>query len=397
MMFDFTELPFFDNHTHIINVNDCEINMKEYMGPLNHGYVDQIEKYVYFSPDNFAGDNTPQYLSDEMLRTVTCNAMVAKTWVHTLADFFDCEESAEAVLAERNKCALRDMKAYSRRLYEDQNIIAVVVDAPHPMGDPIMECFPTDVYRLYQTDWRVFRLIDQCESYQDLLCKFDTDLRRAILEERYIGVKCHVLEVISKTPHYVSAEDAERFFRKAKFGDIEAREEVYMAIFCHMLLLSQEIDFPVHIHTGLTGKVPYKNIQLCDPLCLTELLNDTRFVGSHLVFLHVANPFVRSASVMAQTYPNIWIDFAQVLPWHSVNFPNVLEEAIAFASPAKITCGSGAHTHPELNWLAAKVAKMSMAIVMERAVNNGFISKKQAEETAELMLYKNLQRLYKLN
>ena len=140
----------------------------------------------------------------------------------------------------------------------------------------------------------------------------------------------------------------------------------------------------------------YKDTRNCDPLCFIPLLNDVRFVNSHLVFLHVGMPFVRSASVMAQTYPNVWIDFAQVLPWEVINFPNIMEEAMSFASHGKITFGTGAHGHPELNWMSAKIAKKSLEVVLERAVTRDFMSKSQAEKTAEMMLYGNLKRLYKL-
>jgi predicted TIM-barrel fold metal-dependent hydrolase len=53
-------------------------------------------------------------------------------------------------------------------------------------------------------------------------------------------------------------------------------------------------------------------------LLLSISLSDTRFINSHLMFLHVGYPFVRSASVMAQSFPNVWIDFAQVIPWEVV-------------------------------------------------------------------------------
>ncbi|MCC8060426.1 MAG: amidohydrolase family protein [Clostridiales bacterium] len=397
MMFDFSEIPFFDNHSHLLNTSNRSIDLKEFLGPLNHGYVDRISQFSHFRPNDNAGDNKPQWLSDDMLQNITCNTGIAKTFVHYLAQYLGCEETPEAVLAERNKRSVEDMKAYTRSLYEDQHIIAEVVDEPLPMGDPAMECFPCNVYRLYQTDSLVFRLISECESYDELLDNFDTALRHAILVERFVGVKCHILEVNHSVPHYVSKSEAETVFRRAKKGENDAKESIYMAVFCHMLLMTQELDFPVHLHTGLTGKVPYKDVRNCDPLCFVELLGDTRFVNSHLVFLHVAYPFVRSASVMAATYPNVWIDFAQVLPWEVINFPNILEEAMGFASLAKITFGSGAHTHPELNWMAAKVAKKSLAIVLEKAVNNDFMSKTQAEKIAEMMLYKNLQRLYKLD
>ena len=130
MMFDFSQMPFFDNHTHLLNVTNREINLKEYMSPLNHGYVDTIAEHSFFAPGANAGNNTPQWISDDMFRNVTCNMAIAKTWVHYLSQYFGCEETPEAVLAERNRRSMQDMKAYTRGLYEDQHIIAEVVDDP---------------------------------------------------------------------------------------------------------------------------------------------------------------------------------------------------------------------------------------------------------------------------
>ena len=124
MMFDFSQMPFFDNHTHLLNVTNREINLKEYMSPLNHGYVDTIAEHSFFAPGANAGNNTPQWISDDMFRNVTCNMAIAKTWVHYLSQYFGCEETPEAVLAERNRRSMQDMKAYTRGLYEDQHIIA---------------------------------------------------------------------------------------------------------------------------------------------------------------------------------------------------------------------------------------------------------------------------------
>jgi len=76
---------------------------------------------------------------------------------------------------------------------------------------------------------------------------------------------------------------------------------------------------------------------------------------------------------------------------------SVVEDIIGIAPHSKVTFGGGAHEHPELNWLCAKVAKLTMEELMEKAVGRTYMTAKQAEETAAQLLYKNAQRLYKLN
>jgi hypothetical protein len=60
------------------------------------------------------------------------------------------------------------------------------------MGDPAMECFPCNVYRLFQTDPLLYKLIADCESYSEVLDKFDSAVRNAIVNEKFVGVKCHI-------------------------------------------------------------------------------------------------------------------------------------------------------------------------------------------------------------
>jgi len=393
MMFDFSALPFFDDHTHLLDVSNREITLKEYVGPFNHGYVDSLGE-TPFNPNGCSGNNVPLLLSDNMFEHVVKNLGVSKCFLNYMSQYFNCACDYDVVLAERNRRSMQDMKAYTKALYEDQNIIGEVVDSPLPMGDPAMECFPTKVYRLFQTDPVFYSLVKTCESYEELEAKFDATLRGA-LKQGFVGVKCHVLEVNRSHPHYVSAAAAESVFRAAKAGDVLSTEEVYYACFSHMMLMTQELDFPVHLHTGLTGKTNGLATNN-NPLHFTTFLNDSRFLNSHLVFLHVGYPDVRAASVMAQTYPNVWIDLAQVLPWEVVNISNILEDCMGFASHGKIMLGTGAHGHPEINWISAKIAKTALAVVLEQAVDRNYMNKKQAEQTAELILYKNAQRLYKL-
>jgi hypothetical protein len=91
MMFDFSDLPFFDDHTHLLNVSNREITLKDYIGPFNHGYVDALPSSVPFNQDNCAGNNKPRDISDSMLEYVVKNLGVAKCFVNYLSQYFGCE------------------------------------------------------------------------------------------------------------------------------------------------------------------------------------------------------------------------------------------------------------------------------------------------------------------
>ncbi len=390
-MFNFKDIPFFDNHTHLIDTSNREISLREFITPFAHGYGDILAPGKHFgTPVN----SDPASCTDDYLRTVAANLGVTKTLVAYLSELYRCEPNLDVVLAERNKRSLQDMKGYTEMLYRDQNIIAEMVDSPLPMGASELDVFPSKIYRLWQIDPRIVDYFKEAASYDELLDRLDAEVRHAILTEHFHGVKYHVLEKMTRKPHIVIADEARAQFAAAKAGDKLAYEEVYYGIFCHMLLLTQEIDFPIHIHTGITGKTYHGIMEQLDPFCFCEMLNNDEFYRSHIVLLHCSYPHTRNVAVMANTYPNIWADMAQVLPWASFNFAQIVEEIIAMAPNSKITFGTGSHNHPELNWMSAKIAKSALEFTLENCVKRGVLTIPQAVETAEQLLYKNALRLY---
>ena len=60
----------------------------------------------------------------------------------------------------------------------------------------------------------------------------------------------------------------------------------------------------------------------------------------------------------------------------------------------KILLGTGQHEIPEMVWCAAKIAKSALAFIMDKSVYMNFISYPQAQEAAEMILYKNALNLY---
>lgn len=390
-MFNFKDIPFFDNHTHLIDTSNREITLRQLITPFAHGYGDILEEGSHFGDPVNAKPNS---CTEDYLNNIVSNLGVTKTLVSYLSQLYCCEPKLETVLAERNKRTLADMKSYTEMLYKDQNIIAEMVDSPLPMGAPELECFPAKIYRLWQIDPRYSDYIKEATSYDELLARLDADVRYAIEVEHYDGVKYHVLEKMTQTPHIVDAEAARKDFDAAKAGDKMANETVYYAIFCHMLLLTQEINFPIHIHTGITGKTGHGLVQNLDPFVFCRMLNNDEYFRSHIVFLHCSYPNTRNVAVMTNTYPNIWLDMAQVLPWASLNFSQIIEEIIAMAPNTKIMFGTGAHNHPELIWMSSKIAKSALEFTMENCVKRGVLTIPQAIETAEQLLYKNAQRLY---
>lgn len=387
-MFDFTSIPFFDNHTHRINVENREIKPIQLGMAFVHGWRPKNPGDRALMSAEGIGNYPTEYEYHVM------NMGVVKVLINALAQRYGCEATAEAVVKERNKLTLQDGYGYAKTLFEEMNIIGEVVDDGAPFGSPELNCFPTKIYRLFQMDPFFRALLKNCESYEELKAAFDKGVKERIAEG-FIGVKSHVLELRAQPMRVIEDDEAAARFDLAKTGDKNAFEDVYLAIFEHVLLMTQEMNFSVHIHTGCTGN-PNDLKTNTDPYALEPVLRDQRYFAAHIVFLHGNPPDFGHDAWVCHGYPNVWMDLGWSLPWLSMNFEAILEEVLSMAPHSKIMFGTGQHDHAEMAWLAARIAKSSLANVMERQVQRGLLSKEQAVETAEMLLYKNAMRLYGL-
>ena len=387
-MFDFSSVPFFDNHTHRINVENREIKPIDLGIAFVHGWGPVNDPNRPLGASAEVGNCTPEYEYHVM------NMGVVKVLVNRLSKRFGCEADAEAVIAERNKRTLVDAYGYAKELYEEAGIIGEVVDDGAPFGSHELDCFPTKIYRLFQMDPFYRKLLKECSSYSELIKEFDKGIRER-LDEGFIGLKSHVLELCSSPLHLVEDDEAEKSFAAAKEGEQKAFEVVYLAVFEHALSMTQELNFTVHIHTGCTGN-PNDLKNNTDPYTLEPIMRDHRYYASRIVLLHGNPPDFGHNAWLCHAYPNVWMDLGWSLPWLSMNMETILEEVLSMAPHSKIMLGTGQHDHAEMSWLAAQIAKSSLENVMERQVERGLLSENQARESAELILYKNALRLYNI-
>ncbi len=392
-MFDFRNLPFFDNHTHLINTDHA--NKKQYtqqeLKPLDisvqflHGRRDVPPE------KNGIGWGVSQELAYHLEHLGT-----VKTLVNYLSGFFGCEPTLEAVTAERAKRTHEDLLGYTRALYKDQNIAAHMVDDGAPMGHASLDCFPCKILRLFQMDPPLNRLLKTCDDYAQLRERFTQEVREAVVQG-FAGIKCHVLEEVTCAPREVHKEEAQAAFQSAAAGEREAFNTVYLAVLTELMTLCQELNVSIHIHTGSTGNPYDGRYERLNPFQMGPFLTNPKLINTKVVFLHASYPYTRNAALMAHSFPHVWVDMGWVLPWISLNFTQCLREVLGVAPHSKILLGSGQHGLPEFVWMSAKLARQSLATVMQEMVEQNLLSVPQAQETAEMILYRNAARLYRID
>lgn len=402
---NFSKIPCFDNHAHSIDGTQTEITAFDFL----KGYQALKDREEPASGDlrdpRFGG------FSEELILHTRSTGVVYSTVCH-MARLFDCEPVLETVIEERNRYVrAHGIQAYSEMLYQEGGLIGGVLETDNPIGEDVedrMKGF--QVFRLYSFDHQFFRLLRESDNYEELSMRFQEDVKTTFLDPHYTGIKCHLSEVFDhQTARPVYPQEAEAVYAGARAMVRTDLETVYLALLTETMVLCQELDVPLHIHSGITGHSTYlgepgiagqvtvKAGSMFDgePFALSLFLTRPEFRNTKVVFLHAGYPWLRNLSMMAAFFPNVYIDMSCALSWTSLASERTLEELMSYAPFTKIVVGSGQGGIPEKGWMAAKTARNALGSVLSRAVENGFMSEAHALETAENILYKNALRLHK--
>lgn len=385
---------FFDHHTHLLAPAKTVLTPMGLSMNFLHGYQD-LDPFVQGLDAKYAHGHA----SDNQKRNIE-NLGVVKTLVNYMSQYLKCEPTIGSVVAARNKLTKDEaaLAKYTKGLYEDQHIIGTVVDWPGSVDDKAAKAFPVPIYKLFNYEDVYFDQLINASSFEELMAELTKSIRKAIADG-FVALKCHLCEHYTMAVRTVSDEDAARAFIAIPKDDRKACEDIYFAMFRHILFLCQELNVPIHIHTGSTG---FNRKSACympemDPFLLVPfIVSDPQYVKTKIVLLHQGYPYTRNAALMAYSFPNIYVDMSWVLPWASSIFCTCIEDVLSTAPHTKIFFGSGQHGIPEIAWAAAKVAKSCLAGVLDKMVSLNLMAPSQAEETAKMLLYKNAKALYNI-
>lgn len=382
MNFDFSQENFFDNHTHVLDMDKFHVTEEEFLRYYCHG------------PKYLKGEGGIPIPSPKALSCLREQGVIHML-VHYLSQKFHCEESLEAVIACRNE-SIKDkahLEAYIKSLYDEEHITASILESELPMNDPLAACIPGWIFRLFRYEDVYFQLLKTEDSYHSLITKLKDRIEGAF-REGFVGLKGHIAENCGMNIYFVDAQEAEKNFAQAKEGDVQAKRAVYYAMFSEILDLCGEFHASVHIHTGSTGMGKNNGVYQYDPILMVPFLGKGRYEKTDIVLLHGSYPFTRHAAMLAFNFSNIYVDMSQTLPWESLGMKTMFEEVIALAPHNRIIMGSGQHGCPETAWLAAKTAKAALEKVMEDITEQGMMSGEQARRSAKMILSENALKLY---
>ena len=165
-------------------------------------------------------------------------------------------------------------------------------------------------------------------------------------------------------------------------------------LLCRALELCMEYDVPMQIHTGI-GDFEV-NLVLCRPALLMDLLRFPTFRACKVVLVHSGYPYHAEAGYMANVLPRVYCEVSEGVPFAAHAADRLYLTILEMAPISKVMYGSDGFGLPEINFVAAKLAKSALARALDQLVEDGFLSLREAEKTAGLILAGNARALYRI-
>jgi uncharacterized protein len=160
------------------------------------------------------------------------------------------------------------------------------------------------------------------------------------------------------------------------------------------------LGMPVHIHTG-AGCGSYFSLRGASPLLLEPVLNDPSLRKTNFVLLHGgAVAYTRDIAYLLMK-PNVYTDMSQQTWMES---PRELASVIRYWLewyPEKVLFGTDLYPTgatgvdwEEVGWQTTHAAREALGIALTGMMNDGEVTRAQAERIARLVLRGNAARLY---
>ncbi len=347
----------------------------------------------------------------------TENVILYRKVMKELSRVLDCPFKFDEILKRRND-AYTNPKEYIMKLFDEAKIDTLLVDMGYPsemdlitgytvpLGEfqSLVNCKLRCIYRIEQL---LSTLFQTAPTFEDMLEHYEESLEHAVKREGYVGFKSIIaydsgLEIHNEDEHVARA--AYERLREKNLLTVDPMEmdnktrgtEKIMRDFliCRSIKKSIDLKIPFQLHTGF-GDTPI-DVRAANPLHLFEVINDEELRKAQLVLVHAGYPYVEEAGFLANTYPNVYIDLSEMMPFIGPGMKEKVLQLLYMAPTTKIMYGSDGYNNPEIYWIAAIWGKQAISEALQDLVHSDAIDEDYAYKAGGLILSENAIRLYKL-
>jgi predicted TIM-barrel fold metal-dependent hydrolase len=152
-------------------------------------------------------------------------------------------------------------------------------------------------------------------------------------------------------------------------------------------------NLPIQFHIGFGD--PDIQLDQTNPSLLTPVIKRAASMGRKIVLLH-CYPYHRSAAYLAHAFENVYLDLGLTMNYVGSRSSEILKETLELAPFVRLMYSSDAYGLPELHFLGQLLFREALGSTLETWVSCGVCSESMAVETAELIAYRNADKLYGL-
>jgi predicted TIM-barrel fold metal-dependent hydrolase len=352
----------------------------------NHAHpVEPLSESVI--TDSFADYFTEGALSVAHAR----NTLNYRAALAVLSEQFDGD--TEAKLLEQR--ASVDLESYSRELIAQTNTETILVDDGYPDVSPteFQAYTDTTVRPILRLEPIIERLVPAHESFDDFVDAFRTNVEDALAGE-YVALKSIIAYRTGLDIANPDRNTAEHAFERLRTNwDGRIADPIVLDHLLHEATsIAGEYDVPIQLHTGFGDADAHP--RFVDPAYAYDFLRS--HPDASIVLLHAGYPYVRNSGYVTSTLDNVYLDISLAIPFIQHGCKPLLEHVLELTPTTKLLYASDASSVPELYVLAANRIRADLAAVLERLVNDGFLTETYAITIAENILRENAIQLYDL-
>ena len=390
-MIDLLRNPIVDSHCHAF---------------LHEKETDSFEQYL-----TLADHYIPK---QDMINTFLYRQLICE-----LSRILDYNGSHEDIVKERQKRYDQDPVEYIKLLFEDANIEMLLVDTGYPSKYDLLDSgysidlndfskkVSTEVREIFRIDNIVYKLIEDRLPFDFAVEQFHEQVKKAV-KKGAVALKTVVayrtgLEIQRNAKDCVR-EVYMRAVAEAKSG--KSVKQVISAYSNHAKILwdyfvflgvedSVELGIPFQIHTGI-GDAPIIDLRKSNPILLHDLINDEVLRNAKIILTHGGYPYLEEAGFLVNSYPNVFLDLSETVPFISIGIKEKLLNLFEMAPTTKIMYGSDGYNIPELYWIAAIQARKVLSATLNELIELKEIDEEWAYEIAKQILSENAKRVYSI-
>lgn len=324
---------------------------------------------------------------------------------------YGTERICGATIGQLNKAFLKSLEAghFKKVLKEKSKIRISLLDTADNSLESDQSFF-RGVYRLdefiYPRTGEQLRGIEKesgvkiC-SLEDWLEACETILDKA-LSRGVVALKSGLAYFRTLKYERVSQSEAEtgfnELFKSKHFADWEIQpltvDREFQDYMMHFVLrLANKRNLTIQFHTGIqegNGNIIYHS----DPSLLSNLFLEYPNVDFDI--FHIGYPYQQVLSVLAKTFPNVYIDMC----WAHIISPtasvNALIEWIDSVPMNKISAFGGDYIFVDGVYGHQYLARVNVSKSLAKKVEEGVFDVERAKEISEMLFYKNPLRIFKL-